>query len=374
MRLPFVRPPFADELLTSWLERVACVYGRPWDDLFWEINVENLSPIRDYRGTPKQFNLLSQITSTDVDVIKGLDLARKFPGHPITRFQCHPDTKVAAPDFCYECFHDDVVAGKDNYVRHEWAIAGVSHCHIHKKTLRSSCIFCGRDFSWLMRVTNARVQVYCKFCGEAINKSHGIWGDREYVLQDAILDLEVDIICSLKKPGKKARFKILEDIAFLYFCADLPRSAAQCKEAIRGWKDDPRRAISLTRPLSESWRFDGSQLWPLLSVVANYRLSLTAACIAILRGMADVQVPALRINSHEASIQGLFKTLDHAGREELVSRANSWPKYLRKQVKEIVNAPRNDSLYSVYSTRTPWISSDARLAINRGEMPKYLHF
>ena len=374
--LPIIRQPFQNELITSWLDRVASVYGLSWSRLSNEIG-DRAQSIGDYKATPRQISFLAKMTRMEKGVIRALDLARKFPGQQVERFQCHPDTKLSAPDFCLECFHDDFSCGRDNYFRHEWAIAGVSHCHIHGTLLRSTCVICNEASSLAMMISNGRVQVYCKACGEAIRRSKNVWHSPSYVLRDNIIAFETRIFRSLNslKPRRKIPFQTIDDIAFLYFCADLPKSASACKKLLFGWSDGACRASKLTRPLRENWLFDGAYLNPLGTVDASYRCALIEASIAIFENITEgVRFWGRRNTYREASLQGLFEALNDAGREELVSRANGWPKYLREQVRGIVNAPRSTSEFSRYYLRQGWFVSDARLAVNRGEMPKYSHF
>jgi TniQ len=143
--LPFARRPFRNELVSSWLSRVACAYGTSWPQLSREIDAHGLLPIGDYGGTDEQFEFLAALTGTDVAIVRGLDLASRFPEQPVRRFLCHPRTKLAAPDYCADCFKDDYIAGRDNYLRQEWAIAGVSYCHLHKTRLRSACYGCAGE-------------------------------------------------------------------------------------------------------------------------------------------------------------------------------------------------------------------------------------
>ncbi len=191
--LPFVRQPFSDELITSWRERTAALYGRSWATLAADINAESLSLVGDYKVGQEEISGIAKIFDLDAAVIANLDLARRFPRYEVTRFICHPDTKMAAPDYCCNCFYDDYVAGHDNYFRHAWAVAGVSHCHMHEKLLRSTCIYCGEELSPLMLVVNGRVQVYCELCGQAIGtkpeiREHKSAGLDEHIILNPAVD------------------------------------------------------------------------------------------------------------------------------------------------------------------------------------------
>ena len=122
-RLPFTKKPYPNELMSSWLGRIAAIYHTTWQG----ISAANGYPyIGDYDLKDDTIEFLSALTSIDSDEIRQIDPARRFPFTPVTRFLCHPVTGRADPDFCTECFRDDLYFGRDNYLRLEWALAGVS--------------------------------------------------------------------------------------------------------------------------------------------------------------------------------------------------------------------------------------------------------
>jgi hypothetical protein len=280
------------------------------------------------------------------------------------------------PDYCLECFQDDLCVGQDNYFRHEWAIASVSHCHVHKTLLRSACVFCNEMLCPVMKFSGGRVQIYCNACFEAMRKPEYIWQSRKSDIYEEIIDFETEVFRSLRsrKPRRKIPFEIVDDIAFLYFCADLPKSTAACKRSLFGWENAVRSSV-LTTALRESWVFDGAHLNPLATVEAVYRHELIEVSIAVYEGFVrNVWFRGRKGVHRPALLEDLFEILDDAGKEELVARANGWPKYLRDQVRAIVNTPRSTSSYARYYLRQGWLTSDARLAVNRGKIPEYSHF
>jgi hypothetical protein len=374
--LSLVREPFPDELLTSWLDRTASLYGLSWTELCAATSAGPLSTGSDYKLSGERIGYLSTVTSIDAAVIRSLDLWRKFPRQPVTRFMCHPDTKVAAPDYCEECFCDDFRAGRDHYFRRAWAVAGVSHCRIHECRLRSWC--CGADFSPVMKLVNKRIQVYCSGCGKGLGRRTGDqtseWWQGEP--EQSVLDLDDDILRSLKKCRRQPIcFQAIEDLAFLFSYIDLPRAARACKPALRGWrKDDARRLGKLTAPVRAGWAYNGAQMFPLASVDADYRCHLMRACSAVLSEVPGSYVCPVTGNPGYRQLDGLFAELDHAGKEELVARADTWPYYLMARVKKIVNRPRSKNPFTRYELRGGWIAGDSRLAVNRGALPIYANF
>lgn len=99
------------------------------------------------------------------------------------------------------------------------------------------------------------------------------------------------------------------------------------------------------------------------------------ASIAIHDGVIEgIQFRGRMNHMCQATLLGLFDTLDDAGREEFVSRADGWPKHLREQVKTIVKTTRSRSRHARHYARRSWFTSEARMAINGGRVPRYLHF
>lgn len=227
-----------------------------------------------------------------------------------------------------------------------------------------------------MKFSNGRVQVYCDKCRAALIKLKSPWQPRASSLHNEVIAYEMEIVRTLnsRKPRQKMPFKIIDDVAFLYFCADLPKSAEACKRELSGREIRSREASELTHPLRDSWPFNGAHLNPLGTVDAFYRRTLLEAAIAVFKGIKNIQYIGLKRHFCEASLAGLFEALEDAGREELVARANGWPKYLRERVRKIIDKPRTMNQYARHTFRRGWSVSEARLAVNHGQMPKYARF
>ena len=84
--LPFARRPYRNEILRSWLSRLACVYGTSWESLYADVDQWNLPRIADYGGTDRQFQFLGALTRLPPTTIKRLDLSHRFRGQPLRRF------------------------------------------------------------------------------------------------------------------------------------------------------------------------------------------------------------------------------------------------------------------------------------------------
>jgi hypothetical protein len=372
--LPFTRRPYPNELLTSWLGRIAALYGTSWQSLFRDLNVRNLPEVRDYGTSPKTLAFLAAITRNELQNIQSLDLARRFPQQPVTRFLCHPQERLAVSDVCGLCLEEDSQDGRDQYLRHEWAIAGVSHCHVHRRLLSSHCAgFYCEEFEPLPALRSGQVRLLCYRCQRPVGNpyvSENLWPNIPD-LHSAVMRFEQGIISGLRRPRSAYSFKVIQDIAFLVSYMRFPWSVRHIKWGLGGWGE----AFKVSLPLRRYEKIgDACQLHPLSTVDARFRCQLTAPTMAITRGMRNIMLFSSYVDPEEASLRGLFSRLPDTGCEEFMARANDWPPRLQRQVKQIVNDP--DAHYSrdAQGRRIGWAVSEERRRINDGRVPKYSYF
>jgi hypothetical protein len=127
-RLPYVPGPHEDELLTSWLERVALFYGLD----FAQVRLL-LDPESDrWRG---------DIEDADADAALRAR-AVEWTGVPDTWVP--PILDVTDPDtlhvsarlgYCPPCWDEDVALGRAPYVRRAWTRWQAVHCPVHRTWL-----------------------------------------------------------------------------------------------------------------------------------------------------------------------------------------------------------------------------------------------
>jgi hypothetical protein len=348
---------------------VAGLYGTSWPELYRQINVNGLSAIGDYGGNNKHFEFLSLVTRTEAQVIKQLDLAQRFQGQPITRFICHPRKRLTVPDFCPRCLKEDIEKGRDNYIRHEWAIAGVSHCHAHRSLLSSGCGNCS-DFIPRFSMVGRQAIISCGTCRRPIGEpyiSESTWPN-DPSLRDDVLKFEHRIIRGLLRGRDSESFKVIEDLAFLVAYTAYPWPKRRLKDGLGHW-ETPIKISSALRRYGEV--YDACLLHPLSTVDVHLRWALTAAAIAISKGQSNVMLFGPYIPREEASLRVLFHRLQATGREELIARANAWPLRLRHQVKQLMDDPDATYARGPKGERVGWAASEERRWINDGTIPRY---
>ena len=112
--LPMAPRPYPDELISSWVERVACRYG-----------MSRAAPVGshpslppgsgagrlDWQADPADLTALGEACRLDPDLLRRLDLAEISPGWPRQWFswdgyEPEPWGNIA-PAFCHRCFRDD---------------------------------------------------------------------------------------------------------------------------------------------------------------------------------------------------------------------------------------------------------------------------
>lgn len=274
------------------------------------------------------------------------------------------------------------MAGTDQHLRHEWSIAGVSHCHIHRCLLSSECTQCAAEFRPIMKCKDNRVLIYCSRCLWAFGRKlkpfdPDAWHPSQISGDADVMLLEQGVLGSLRTDWRsEISFSLIEDLAFLLSRSHLPGlGAKRYKCGLQNWHNHQSgRHTKLTKALASRWVHDGSQIFPLATAVVEHRFRLMATIVELLNNN-KMDVPSVfDSNPILTVLEHLFNFLEHEGREEMVARANDWPHYLIVRLQKIAKKPRSTHPNSPYDRRVGWIESSSRLAINRGTLPKYAYF
>jgi len=350
---------------------VAAIYGTHWDSIR---EANGFPSIGDFGLTGDDVDFLSALTGQPAPLIKRMDLAERFPGAPMTRFLCHPATTLSAPDYCSDCLGEDARTGRDGYFRHQWAIAGVGHCHVHNRELISGCPTCKCDAMPKMRAAGSLVCLCCPQCGvDTASFSHQAdCAAQIRPVSSFMLACEALLLDDLEnKALQQISYRVLEDIAFLLFCEELPQAVHQIKTPLRNWPE--RECWNLTSPIRKAGRiFNASLMFPLSTTKAGRRTTLLASALAVIGSEGKgISMPkderALGKVPH--GLEEFFCCLDDDRREELVSRADAWPDALREKICLIINKPRSKG--SLWKSPHGWAASPARRLMNDGILPKY---
>jgi hypothetical protein len=172
--LPMAPHPYPDELISSWVERVACRYGMSRAaPVGSHPSLPSLSGAGrlDWQADPADLAALGEACRLDPDLLRRLDLAEISPGWPRHWFswdgyEPEPWGEIA-PAFCRRCLRDDAAAGRDTYLRRAWARA-LGMCQTHQEPLTRSCGWCGAECEpgrrWRLELHRNAARHVCPRC------------------------------------------------------------------------------------------------------------------------------------------------------------------------------------------------------------------
>ena len=153
-RLPVAPRPYRDELLSSWMARVACRYGLTAPDLA-DYFGDLLSPLHIDDGAPAagQTRVWAQICGVDPDRVFRLSLRWRYPRRTRAWYASRgpewmPSTVTGSTPVCLVCFADDQSAGRDGYLRACWMFAERCICPAHGELMLDRCRRATGVFTW----------------------------------------------------------------------------------------------------------------------------------------------------------------------------------------------------------------------------------
>ncbi len=174
-RLPVAPRPCRDELLSSWMARVACRYGLAAQELAGYFagdgnGFSSPAPIDDRAPTVDQAQAWARACGIDPDRLQRLALSRRYPGRPRAWYvnrgpEWAPSAVTGSTPVCLACFTDDQSAGHDAYLRAGWMLAERCICPAHGELLHDRCLSCHRHLSVAFRLLDGRAQPVCSYCG-----------------------------------------------------------------------------------------------------------------------------------------------------------------------------------------------------------------
>lgn len=153
-RLPVAPRPYRDELLSSWLARVACRYGLAAQELGGHFpggqNPAPSRPIDDWAPTADRTRELAAACGLDPERLRRLSLSRRYPQRPRSWYATRgPEwaLSIGSPSVCVACFDDDHAAGRDAYLRAHWELSELCVCPRHGRLFHDRCMWCHRRLS-----------------------------------------------------------------------------------------------------------------------------------------------------------------------------------------------------------------------------------
>lgn len=347
---PIAPRPMDGELLSSWRARIACRYGLEG----WELAPDVLSGRHpedasqrdvDWMPAPEDLRFLVASSRLDVEAVATMALSRHgWPRHWAC-WERAPDDATAwgpygrvAVAWCPACLRRDRQAGRDAWLRRDWAMAARGLCASHGLPLEQRCHFCDgwQPQRWVMLAGSA--VLLCGHCGRSLDEATGdedISGGltRPGVPQDwaKLRAFEEHLVAVLDghEPddgwaGRSSRH------AFLSLVEDLTRLLCHLNMCHGGDWALINRIVQPPWPTGWRDRLRCASAYPLAVVPIWWRRALVSGVARLLtesaseRGygfswLEDVLPP------RSLSIGTLYAELDDVGRAMLINRSSQWP-------------------------------------------------
>ncbi len=168
--------PLPDELLSSWLVRLARAHSlklHTFCDITWPGKAMWNRDI-DKSVDNDVLNILAKKTGTSIERVLQTALAN-FEGTVYEKHNPYGNTRLILPlgiyhrlhkkhglQFCAECLKND----EEPYFRRVWRLAFITTCTIHKKTLLDRCPICEEPLNFHRNQYQANSITLCHICGE----------------------------------------------------------------------------------------------------------------------------------------------------------------------------------------------------------------
>lgn len=260
-RLPVAPRPFVDELLSSWMARVAARYGaEPLELMVYlagqgggEAGARQVDDVAPDIGL---LMLWAKACRIDPERLWHRSLASRYPDRPLDWFL------TETVPVCLACFDADVAAGRDANLRANWRLAECVACPAHRTMLLDRCPACRGHLRLSLRMLNGLLRPFCRKCDAVLT---GGGGEAEDLLKvdfaAGVLDLQRQINGIVR--GGSGRLDRLE-LAVRTLWAPLDRDGA-ARPVFALWYDEPgwncpfeaRAAVGRSAPLQQlpvRWR------------------------------------------------------------------------------------------------------------------------
>lgn len=368
--LPLAPRPMKDELLSSWLSRVACRYdldggtlrgllATPGDDAEVMPTMNGL----DYRPAHQEITALASAARLPVERLSTLALKAANPTWPRHWFAwdwgvwdpangTERYADALAPGWCDLCLSEDHAAGLHAYLRRHWVYAAVGFCHRHRLPLRHLCPFCQMACTLRFVPSDGGTRLCCGDCGRPLDEyamarpkdSATSTGSDSTPIGRAwsmVMAFETDLCRALNCRMPNTRWMgRSRPAAFITATEDLivaltaGQGAYPREHAINAFD-------SCAFPLSGQFKskFD-LQYWTCCVPPARRR-SLLAAVVSLLLDQetsALLSEPCSGSYRWIASLDWLYRRVGEDRRVWLVARSGEWPELLRQRLEKIADA------------------------------------
>lgn len=173
-RLPVAPRPYRDELLSSWMARMACRYGLTAQEMagcFGGEGNSSSSPtsIDDSAPATDQTRVWARACGVDPDRLHRLSLSWRFPHRSREWYlnrgpEWSPSTVTGSTPVCLACLDADRSNGRDGCLRASWMFAELCICPLHGQLLIDRCLSCHRHLSVAFRMIDGRAGPVCGYC------------------------------------------------------------------------------------------------------------------------------------------------------------------------------------------------------------------
>jgi len=193
IRLPVAPRPFRDELLSSWMERVAGRYGLEVPGVTMHLirqggSAPDLRKIDDISPDRGLLRLWAGGCRIDSARLERLSLKSRYPERPQDWFFEGARGIVPA---CLACFDADLTAGCDAYIRAKWRLVEQVVCPAHIEMLRDRCPDCGCHLRISFRMRDGRLRPFCRKCDGLLTGRGGAGSVRSAAeFPEAVLGLQ----------------------------------------------------------------------------------------------------------------------------------------------------------------------------------------
>lgn len=164
IRLPVAPRPFRDELLSSWMARVATRYGLETPALTTWLagqgrGAQPSCQIDDIAADPGLLRHWARACRVDPGRLSRLSLASGNPNRRSTWILERPGVPV-----CLGCFDADHANGRDSYLRSDWRLADHVVCPTHGEMMRDRCNVCSGHLRVSYRFRGGLLRPICRKC------------------------------------------------------------------------------------------------------------------------------------------------------------------------------------------------------------------
>ena len=235
-RLPVAPRPHRDELLSSWLGRVACRYGLDAASLVGALAAEGDArgiPIDD--AAPTQEHIVSWAHAGGVDPAR-LSLSWRYPDRPPAWLSSQgppwAPTAVRSPPACRACFEADRAAGRDEHLRADWMLAERCACPAHRRLLLDHCPGCREPLHFAFRLRDGWARLVCGRCEQELTARSG---REDSALMEALISIQDRRIGAIVSVAPERRRRLEAALSTLWAPLDDPGAA---RPVLALWLDE----------------------------------------------------------------------------------------------------------------------------------------